>query len=321
MVSKGSLLQRVCSRSRVWLRINLRMCTVLLSLGFLAVVLWEHASQLGKLPLTEIAWWWIALGTGLSWLSLVINALAWCQLLRWLGYQSTVNDLVRLYLRSNLLKYLPGGIWHLVDRLKALQPYISLGAALASILLEPLLMVAAAALWVPLGGWQSGLALVGAIPSLALIAPIREPLLRYLQRSYIHQSHSLKLNQCIDLAITMPCCGRVGYPWQPLLSEFVFVACRFSGFWCCVQAFAIEASLPTVKWLVAFVIAWTAGLVIPGAPGGLGVFETVLLILLGGQVPKSFVLLVALGYRLVVVFADLLAAASASTKRVSLSLS
>ena len=296
------------------------MCIVLFSLSFLAMVSWKHASQLGKFPLTEIAWWWIALSTSLSWLSLVINALAWCQLLRWLGYQFTVSNLVSLYLRSNLLKYLPGGIWHLVDRLKALQPYTGFGAALVSTLLEPLLMIAAAALWVPLGGWQSGLALIGVIPSLALIAPIRELLLRYLQCSYICQSHSLKFNQYIDLAVTIPCCGRIGYPWQPLLSEFIFVACRFSGFWCCVQAFAVEVSLPTSKWLVAFVMAWTAGLVIPGAPGGLGVFETVLLILLGDQVPKSFVLLVALGYRLVVVFADLLAAASASTKRVSLSL-
>ncbi|GCE64341.1 lysylphosphatidylglycerol synthetase family protein [cyanobiont of Ornithocercus magnificus] len=284
------------------------------------MVLWKHASQLGKFPLTEIAWWWIALGTSLSWLSLVINALAWCQLLRWLGYQFTVNNLVRLYLRSNLLKYLPGGIWHLVDRLKALQPHAGFGTALASTLLEPLLMIAAAALWVPLGGWQSGLALVGVIPSLALIAPIREPLLHYLQCSYISQSRGLKFNQCIDLAINIPYCSRVGYPWQPLLSEFIFVACRFSGFWCCVQAFTIEANLPTGKWLVAFVIAWTAGLVIPGAPGGLGVFETALLILLEDQVPKSFVLVVALGYRLVVVFADLLAAISASTKHVSLSL-
>ena len=56
-------------------------------------------------------------------------------------------------------------------------------------------------------------------------------------------------------------------------------------------------------------------MVTPAAPGGLGVFEAVLLLLVGGQVPKASVLAVALGYRFVATLADLLAAASAYTNR------
>jgi hypothetical protein len=64
-------------------------------------------------------------------------------------------------------------------------------------------------------------------------------------------------------------------------------------------------------WLAGFALAWTAGLVVPGAPGGLGVFEAVLVLRLGGQVPEAPLLAVALSYRVIVTVADLLGALTA----------
>jgi uncharacterized membrane protein YbhN (UPF0104 family) len=52
-------------------------------------------------------------------------------------------------------------------------------------------------------------------------------------------------------------------------------------------------------------------LVVPAAPGGLGVFETVLVLRLAGTVPEAPLLALALSYRVVVSLADLVAAASA----------
>ena len=60
-----------------------------------------------------------------------------------------------------------------------------------------------------------------------------------------------------------------------------------------------------------FALAWTAGLVVPAAPGGLGVFEAVLVLRLAAAVPEAPLLAVALSYRLVVSLADLLMAATA----------
>ena len=102
--------------------------------------------------------------------------------------------------------------------------------------------------------------------------------------------------------------GRDGYPWSPLLAELLFVACRFSGFWACLQVFGLNQVLSITAWLAAFALAWTAGLVVPAAPGGLGVFEAVLLLRLGQSVPEAPLLAVALSYRLVVTLADVLAA-------------
>jgi uncharacterized membrane protein YbhN (UPF0104 family) len=49
-------------------------------------------------------------------------------------------------------------------------------------------------------------------------------------------------------------------------------------------------------------------LVVPAAPGGLGVFETVLVLRLAATVPEAPLLALALSYRLVVSVADLVAA-------------
>jgi uncharacterized membrane protein YbhN (UPF0104 family) len=51
--------------------------------------------------------------------------------------------------------------------------------------------------------------------------------------------------------------------------------------------------------------------VVPGAPGGLGVFESVLLLRLGFAIPEAPLLAIAISYRLVVTIADLLAALTA----------
>ena len=57
---------------------------------------------------------------------------------------------------------------------------------------------------------------------------------------------------------------------------------------------------------------------VPGAPGGLGVFETVLLLRLHGVVAEAPLLGIVLSYRLVVTLADVMAAgASVLDQRVS----
>jgi hypothetical protein len=106
--------------------------------------------------------------------------------------------------------------------------------------------------------------------------------------------------------------GRAGqvasYPLAPLLAQLVFVLLRFAGFACCVWAFDLQHTVAWTIWLSGFALAWTVGLVVPGAPGGLGVFESTLLLRLSLALPEPAVLAVALSYRLVVTLADLLAA-------------
>ena len=208
---------------------------------------------------------------------------------------------VPLFVRSNLLKYLPGGIWHLVERVRVLRPAIGGGPALAGVILDPLLIVVASVFVVVAGGWQQGLALLAPWPALLMIPRWREPLLRRLERSKAAQLQSVGSGP-----LESEGSGRGGYPWRPLSLQLLFVLCRFAGFWCSVQAFGIQSPVP-FTWLAAFGLAYAVGLVVPGAPGGLGVFEATLLLRLGAAVPEAQLLAVVLSYRLLSTLADVVA--------------
>ncbi|MFL0743651.1 MAG: UPF0104 family protein, partial [Prochlorococcus sp.] len=213
---------------------GLRLWITLASLAFVVVALVSHGAQLRQLSLSRLAFWWLALGVGISWLSLVVNAFAWRVLVGWLGHRPSEVSLVPLFLSSNLLKYLPGGIWHFVERMRVLRPHMGAGPALASVLLEPLLMVVAALLWVPFGGWQSGLAIACCLPTMLLIPRWREPLLRRLERAKAKQLDRADVGLVGAVSPEALGSGRDDYPWSALAMEMVFVAVRFGGFWCCV---------------------------------------------------------------------------------------
>ena len=296
-----------------------RLWITMASGGFLLAALFGHGRQLLQLSLDGQGWCWLLLGVGLSLLSLVANAMAWGMCLRWLGQQPRWLLVIVLYLRSNLRKYMPGGVWHLLARLQALkaepdpespvqeQP-LSTPQALVAVLLDPLLAAVAALALVWLGGWQAGLGLVCLLPLLVLLPRWLNPLMQRLEQQRARQLVERGLLEGATDALPKTLRG---YPWQPLLAELGFVLVRFSGFACCVQAFDLSFALGWGGWLAGFALAWTAGLVVPGAPGGLGVFEAVLLLRLAAVVPEAPLLAVVISYRLVSALADLIGALTA----------
>jgi uncharacterized membrane protein YbhN (UPF0104 family) len=281
-----------------------KLWITLASLTLIGVALVQQSAQLRQQSLDSQGWWWLLLGLGLTWLSILINGLAWRVVLGWLGSVPEDLAVVPLFVRSNLLKYLPGGIWHLLERVRLLRPSMGGGPALAGVILDPLLIVAASGLMLMAGGWQNGLVLLAPIPALLLLPRWREPILQRLERSKAAQ-----LQMAGDQPLEIEGSGRSGYPWSPLAAEITFVVCRFSGFFCCVQAFNLAQPAPS-QWLAAFGLAYAVGLVVPGAPGGLGVFEATLLVRLGGGVSEAPLLAVVLSYRLISTLADVLAVGS-----------
>ncbi len=293
---------------------GLRPLITLVSLGFVLAALLQNGRQLIQYRPDTQGLFWLTLGVGLSLLSLVVNGLSWAVILRWLGLRPRLEALVRLYLATNMGKFLPGGVWHLASRVQALRlghalpNRTSTPLALMAVLLDPLLAAAAALALVPLGGLEHGIALLTLVPLLALWPRWLNPLLQRLERQRARQ---LGLEEALDQDLAGALRLR-SYPWAPLLSQWAFVLMRFAGFACCVLAFDLQHALDWWSWLSAFALAWTVGLVVPGAPGGLGVFESVLLLRLGAALPDPALLAVALGYRLVVTTADLLAGLMAS---------
>jgi uncharacterized membrane protein YbhN (UPF0104 family) len=312
----SALRQRALALRGIPLPGGLSLWITLLSFGFLLAALVGHGRRMLQLSLDPQGWWWLLLAVGFSLLSLVVNGLGLGAVLRWLQLRPRWPSLVTLYLDTNLRKYLPGGVWHLTGRLGPLRAEAGplrqpapLGLALLAVLLDPLLAAAAALALVAVAGWPNGFELLGLLPLLLLWPRWLAPLLERLER---RQARRLTLEPG-----DLPAPGEglpqalAGYPWPPLLVQLLFVLLRFAGFACCVLAFDLQTSLPWSSWLAGFALAWTIGLVVPGAPGGLGVFEAALLLRLGGAIPEAPLLAIALSYRLVATLADLLAAGCA----------
>ena len=74
-------------------------------------------------------------------LSIYFNAYAWKFILKWFGKEFKSNNLVSFYVLTNILKYVPGGVWHFVERFNFLKKISNPQIALYSTLIEPYFML------------------------------------------------------------------------------------------------------------------------------------------------------------------------------------
>ena len=217
-----------------------------------------------------------------------------------------------VYLTTNIAKYLPGNVWHFYGRISAVSKSSgSLGAATLTVLLEPLLMAAAALLIALLStnmGWLStdfnlsiwGLQIACLITVLVGIHPhILNPLMHWLSQGKDNAQAANKVNL-------------YNYPFLPLLGEIGFLILRGTGFLLTLMAFAPILPQQVPQLISAFSFAWLLGLVVPGAPGGMGIFEATTIALLdNSQFSPAIILTTVACFRVVSILAEAIAAMTA----------
>jgi len=84
-------------------------------------------------------------------LSIYLNAYAWKYIVKWLGKEFKSNNIVSFYVLTNILKYVPGGMWHFVERFNFLKKISNKQIALYSTLIEPYFMLSGSFLLASLG--------------------------------------------------------------------------------------------------------------------------------------------------------------------------
>lgn len=269
-----------------------------LCLGFVgraAIVHWQAVSTLNLSP--SDGWFlfaaWLLTAIAHGWAGWV-----WGWIVRDLGQPVPGVKAARIYLRTNLAKYVPGNVWHFYGRVTALQALgSSLGAAMLSTALEPLLMAAAALLvaiaglrWA--GGWATGLGL-----GLVLVG--------------IHPRWLNRIARLLERSPQEP--ARLQrYPLVPLLGEVGFVVLRSAGFLAIVLALTPVPMSDYVAVASGFSSAWVLGLIVPGAPGGLGVFEASAIALLQHQLDAGVLIQAVAIYRLIGTLAEITGAGLAT---------
>ncbi|MBO8233396.1 hypothetical protein HA151_02570 [Prochlorococcus marinus XMU1419] len=238
-------------------------------------------------------------------LSIYLNAYAWKYIVKWFGKEFKSKNLVSFYVLTNILKYVPGGIWHFVERFNFIKKISNPQIALYSTLIEPYFMLSGSFLLASLGVILSPLYFFFIFPLVFLnrkliylvlkrLGSLKGKVLEVLRLANSKDQFEKKINIISFL------------PIRALLLEVGFVLSKFIGFYICLNTFYTGDNLNIIFLLVIFSLSWSLGLVIPAAPGGVGVFEASLLLLVGKNIPQNTIFITLIYFRVISTLADLL---------------
>ena len=237
--------------------------------------------------------------------SIFLNAYAWKYIVQWFGKDFKRNNLVSFYVLTNILKYVPGGIWHFVERFNFIKKISNPHIALYSTLIEPYFMLSGSFLLASLGVIVSPLYLFLILPLVFLNRKLIYLVLKRLRSLKGKVFGVLRLPNSKDYFEK-----RINiisfFPTRGLLLEIGFVLSKFIGFYFCLNAFYINNTLNIIFLLVIFSLSWSLGLIVPAAPSGVGVFEACFLFLVGRNIPENVILVSLIYFRVISTFADLL---------------
>jgi len=238
-------------------------------------------------------------------LSIFLNAYAWKFIVKWFGKECKGNNLVSFYVLTNILKYVPGGIWHFVERFNFIQKISNSQIAFCSTLIEPYFMLSGSFLLASLGIIFSPLYFCLILPLVFLNKKLIYLVLKKLESIKGKAFDFFRLAKSKDQfekkinIISF-------FPIKAFLFEIGFVLFKFIGFYFCFLTFYTNNTLSIIFLLVIFSLSWSIGLVVPAAPSGAGVFEACLLFFVGRNIPQNTILVVLIYFRVISTLADLL---------------
>lgn len=291
------------------------------TLFFVGTALKDNWLEVSSIRIDAAGWSVLAVATGVTLLAHIWAGWMWTWILKELNQSVSPGEFIQVYLKTNVAKYLPGNVWHYYGRiLAAKNANVDPGAATLSVLLEPLLMAAAALIMVILFAgqlafnntniWVICIKFISLFLLLASVHPlVLNPIIKSLTKfknNRLNNQNSQSENQSIIVL------NIARYPLRPLLGELIFLLLRGTGF--ILTMFALHSfSWSQIPLLLgAFSFAWVLGLVIPGAPGGLGVFEATAIAILQHRFPAALVISSITLYRLISIFAEISGAGLAS---------
>lgn len=313
--SLGTPLMSVSSSSGTGKGPNLRaiakafaVVIVLVASAYFLIELFRHADDFRAIQWNRDAA--VAIVASLVGMVLVVllGGLMWWVLLRDQGATVSVPVAIEIVTLSQIAKYLPGNMGHIVGQVTlATAAGIPLGIAMSSLLISTL--------WLLSIGLGMG--------ALALMFFVDVP--------FLTDDFVIGLPGMLLLGLLLASMPWLGIPlinrWLPGLARKVgggslLTVPRFStalalglGFLLCFIIFGVMLKLQTllifdihagdvVAFTFLFTAAWVAGYLMPGAPGGLGVREAVMLLLLSPVVGPAAAAGLGVTMRLVSVAGD-----------------
>jgi uncharacterized membrane protein YbhN (UPF0104 family) len=243
----------------------------------------------------------------MSMLAVVAYGAVWPLILERLG-APVPRDSVRIFLQSQLGKYLPGSVWHYAGRVGLARARgVAARLTLTSIGIE----VAASALAAGLVGlfvlpWALAIPLTLALGALTVLASRRPGgSARRLLSPALRAAGRVTRVPEDELAPALRALPATAALYVPVWVLYGI------AFWLTGRALFPVGAGDLVFFTAAFALGWLAGMIAVFAPGGIGVREAVLVALLSPRIGPTEAMVVAGASRVVLTAADLLGAAVA----------
>jgi glycosyltransferase 2 family protein len=306
----------------------LRYVIVTATLLFVGKSFWSHWQDVVKIQINPSGWGLFAIAFVVTCFSFIWAGWVWLLILNEFQQKANLFWALQIFLITNLGKYLPGNIWQFYGRIiSSIDVGISPSVAIISVLLEPLLMAADGLLLAVLGSSLENRLLVGLGLVGILIAIHPRILNKVLQRfaksklskkaltrrrelvtdnSPLESGDNLsdKLSPIDDTEWDKTTIEITRYPLLPLLGEMGFIVLRGSGFLLTLYALTPVSLVDIPQLLSGFSFAYVLGLVVPGAPGGLGVFEASAIALLSHRFAPGVLISAVAFYRVISILAE-----------------
>lgn len=303
--------------SQVWSKVKRYLQWVMLGgvLFFFAKAFSHHWKEVAAIRIDGSGMIFLGLGVTLSLLAFAWSGIVWYWTLKEFKQKLKPFWLVKLYLKTHIAKYLPGHVWHYCGRIWGVKQVGVPGEiATISVIIEPFLMIAAALTTaivscllvrgqaIDFSNFNNGgLQVLSLLGVMMIVHP------KFLNPALIILGKFKgKKKECPG--VNLHHCRIERYPIKLLIAELIFVAFRCSGF--IFTFIALHPVTPNqIPILISgFSLAWLAALVLPGAPGGVGVFEAAAMMILSNSFSPGVVLSVVAVFRLVTILAEAIGA-------------
>ncbi len=292
----------------------LRWGVVVATLIFVGRALFDNWHAVSSLNLSPQAWRYGAIAFGLTLVSHLWLGVLWGWILRDLRHPMSWRWSVQVYLVTEIIKYLPGNVWHMYSRIRTAQKAgIPVEVGTTSVILEPIFITVAAAGFSLLNISHPALQLLCGVALTSMLLGLSPPVFSQILRGLGRLQHNRVMRRMFKWLgrrrRNRPKSVRLRrYPRRVLVGEFIYMGLRCLSFGLIVWMFTPLPAAAIIPLLGGFSFAWIIGLILPGAPGGIGVFEAIAIALLGGLLSPG-VLLGAIGfYRLISILSEVIGA-------------
>jgi uncharacterized membrane protein YbhN (UPF0104 family) len=272
----------------------------LLTSATLGLMVWIVLSdyQMVKASLSRVRPEWMMVAIGLNLLGQGLLAANWHGMLKWCGYPLPMRQLFRIYFLTGVSRYLPGGIWHFGGRIIWLnQLSVPLKASTRTVVAEQI-----SVLWVALVSSMFFVFSKG-LSSLLLQALLGLMCFLLLIAASVILTWTFKAADCEDRSHKIQ-------SFKQITLYFAFWLCYGISIYTLIIALDYPIQqIESFKIIGYASLSWAVGYLIIFVPGGLGVREGVLTVLLSALLPFPIAGTIALLARLVSTIPELIWAA------------